>query len=414
MGTVVHLLEHLLGRHGHTVSLDTDLEGRSGAVYTVPLLAEREQAILVTGHLEPTPLSAERVAAFAATVADTGAALGVLVHLGPLEAGAAAAGQGVVALWGRDRLVRLLGETELCEALGHDLPDLPLEPAQEARGPTLAESVSELMPVAFSAPEPQLDMTGLDLGALLAQAATAPPPRHLQPPQPPPPPHAPQAYAPSPLPAYAPPSPPSPQAPPAPPRPLASRPLLPVRVTEQDARRKVKDKLFGIDRVELLLQPVHLFDYECDQLKEGSLAYDTLDGRVQVNASDKSLLDVDPDVANPDAPTLLAADHGLAVTERVVRIPEERALELARQHVTRKHVRSVEVRVPDHHNSLMYTERRKVEPTPDQIRLRPLGIHFRPVWRMLGRNGQIDLDALDGRELFSEVRGGRTDAMVVD
>jgi hypothetical protein len=187
-----------------------------------------------------------------------------------------------------------------------------------------------------------------------------------------------------------------------------------VRVTEQDARRKVKDKLFGIDRVELLLQPVHLFDYECDQLKEGSLAYDTLDGRVQVNASDKSLLDVDPDVANPDAPTLLPANHGLTVTERVVRIPEERALELARQHVTRKHVRSVEVRVPDHRNSLMYTERRKVEPTPDQIRLRPLGIHFRPVWRMMGRNGQIDLDALDGRELFSEVRGGRTDAMVVD
>ena len=69
---------------------------------------------------------------------------------------------------------------------------------------------------------------------------------------------------------------------------------------------------------------------------------------------------------------------------------------------------------PDHHNSWRYTGRRKVEPSADQIRIRSLGIHFRPVWRMMGKNGQIDLDAMDGREVFSEVRGGRTDAMVVD
>lgn len=402
MGTVVRLLEHLLGRHGHAVTVEADLEGRSGAVYTVPLLAERDLAVLVTGHLESSPLTAERVASFAETVIDTGASLGVLIHLGPLEAGAAAAGQGRVALWSRDQLVRLLGETELSEALGEELPELPFEPTRAVRGPVVAEAVSDLLPPAFSQPEPQFDLTGLDLEAVVAEAASAPPPQHLRPP-------------PVPAPVYVPPpTPPPPPAPLPPPRPTASRPLLPVRVTEQDARRKVKDKLFGIDRVELLLQPVHLFDYECDQLKEGSLAYDTLDGRVQVNASDKTLLDVDPDVANPDAPTFLAANHGYTVSERVVRIPEDRALELARQHVTRKHVRSVEVRVPDHNNALLYTERRKVEPTPDQIRLRPLGIHFRPVWRMMGRNGQIDLDALDGREVFSEVRGGRTDAMVVD
>ncbi|HEX2066922.1 MAG TPA: hypothetical protein VHI93_08935 [Candidatus Thermoplasmatota archaeon] len=399
MGTVVHLLERLLGRHGHTCSLDTDLEGRSGTIYTVPLLAEREHATLATVHLDPAPLTAARVASFAQTVADTGAAVGLLVHLGPLEAGAAAAGEGRVALWGRDQFVRLLGETDLCEALGLELPGLPLDPAPAARGPVLAESALDLLPPAFSLPGPHLDLAGLDLGAV-AEAANARPalPSPAAPPV---------ASIPSLSPQSAPPA-------PAAPRPVASRPLLPVRVTEQDARRKVKDKLFGIGRVELLLQPVHLFDYECDQLREGSLAYDTLDGRIQVNASDKGVLDVDPDVANPDAPTLLAAGHGLPVTERVVRIPEERALELARQHVVRKHVRSVEVRVPDHHNSLLYTERRKVEPTPDQVRLRPLGIHFRPVWRMMGRNGQIDLDALDGRELFSEVRGGRTDAMVVD
>lgn len=389
MGTVVHLLEQLLGRHGYALSLDADLEGRSGAIHTVPLLAERETAILVTVHAEPTPLSAHGVAALAETVADTGAALGLLVHLGPLDAGAAAAGQGRIALWSRDQLVRLLGETDLCEALGEPGPALPLEPTQAIRGPAVAEAVSDLLPPAFAVPEPQFDMAGLDLAALAAQSAPSPPP--------------PAAVAPA-----------SPSPAPAPLRPTASRPLLPVRVTEQDARRKVKDKLFGIERVELVLQPVHLFDYECDQLKGGSLAYDTLDGRVQVNASDKAVLDVDPDWTHPDAPTLLAAGHGYTVTERVVRIPEERALELARQHVTRKHVRSVEVRVPDHTNALLYTERRKVEPTPDQVRLRPLGIHLRPVWRMMGRNGQIDLDALDGREVFSEVRGGRTDAMVID
>ncbi|HUR61977.1 MAG TPA: restriction endonuclease [Candidatus Thermoplasmatota archaeon] len=411
MGTVVQLLEELLGRHGYTVGRDADLEGRSGAVYTVPILAEREMAILVTGHLDLSPLPADRVATFAETVVDTGASLGVLVHLGPLSADASAAGQGRVVLWSRDELVRVLGEAQLCGALGHDLPSLPLEPTRPVRGPVVAESVSDLMPSAFNEPEVQLDMTGLDLAALVTSAAEETPMRI---PEVEVPAFPPAAYNP-PAPSYSPPPAPTfPVAPPSSPRPLASRPLLPVRLDEKEARRKVKDKLFGIDRIELLLQPVHLFDYECDELKEGSLAYDTHDGRVQVNASDKGVLDVDPDIANPEAATLLTANHGYTVTERVVRIPEERALELARQFITRKHVRSVEVKIPDHRNSLMYTERRKVEPTPDMIRVRSLGVHFRPVWRMLGRNGQIDLDAMDGREVFSEVRGGRTDAMVVD
>jgi DNA-dependent RNA polymerase auxiliary subunit epsilon len=422
MGTVVQALEQLLGRHGYAVSVNADLEGRSGAVYTVPMLAERGRAVLVSGHLDPSPLPAERVASFAETVADTGASLGILVHLGPLEPDAVAACQDLVVLWSRDQLVRLLGETELGEALGEELAELPLQPTRPIQGRAVAESVSDLLPPAFAQPEAQLDLTGLDLGALVeANIQLAPPapaaPVHIE--------ESPdyEAYttrgrsapAPSATPSAA--STPAHHAPPTPAkpsRPTASKPLLPVRVTEQDARRKVKDKLFGIERIELLLQPVHLFDYECDELKEGSLAYDTHDGRVQVNASDKGVLDVDPDIAHAEAQTLLAVNHGYQVTERVVRIPEERAIELARQHITKKHVRSVEVKIPDHRNSLMYTERRKVEPSSDQIRITPLGIHFRPVWRMMGRNGQIDLDAMDGREVFSEVRGGRTDAMVVD
>ena len=234
---------------------------------------------------------------------------------------------------------------------------------------------------------------------------------------------APLPQAPAPAPAApmpaTPPAPPTPavivQAPNAlPPFATASLPVLPVRVRVEDAKRRVKDRLFSIRAVEILLQPVHLFEYECDVLKEGSLTFDTLDGRIQVHGSDKSTLDVDPDQTNPLAPSLLSGGHPYAVEERVLRIPEDRARALAFQHAVKKHTRQVSVRVPDHNNSLFYTEKRKVEPTSDQVRLRHLGVHLRPVWRLHGANGIVDVDATDGREVMAEVRGGRTDSMIIE
>jgi hypothetical protein len=200
----------------------------------------------------------------------------------------------------------------------------------------------------------------------------------------------------------------------APAFPNASRDVLPVRVSLDDAKRRVKDRLFSVRAAEVLLQPVHFFDYECDVLKDGSLACDTLDGRVQVHGSDKGTLDVDPDATNPLAPSLLTAGHGLPVEERVLRVTEDRARQLAHQHVTRKHTRNVSVRIPDHNNGLFYMENRKVAPTSDQIRLTHAGMYLRPVWRLHGANGIVDIDAVDGREVMSELRGNRTDAILLE
>jgi hypothetical protein len=189
---------------------------------------------------------------------------------------------------------------------------------------------------------------------------------------------------------------------------------MPVRLLVAEAQAKVADRLFGVERAELVLQPVHLFDYEVDLLKEGKLAYDTVEGQFQVNASDKAARDVDPDLANPNAPTRLAADHRYPVTERVVRVTPERAAELALAFVAQKHTRTVEQRVHDSRNSLYYSERKKVQPTRDQMRLTPLGVVLRPVWRLWGSNGHVDVDAVDGTIGWAETVRGRTDAMLLD
>jgi hypothetical protein len=188
--------------------------------------------------------------------------------------------------------------------------------------------------------------------------------------------------------------------------------MLPLRLDIQAASSKVAQKLFGIDRAELILQPVHLFDYEVDSFKDGSLETDTLDGRIEVNGSDKSIHIVDPDVCNPDARGV--AMPNVTPTERVMRVNSERARQLALTHIGKHHAKAVDVRIPDHHSGLYYAERRKIEPRPEQMRIAPLGVFFRPVWRLHGSNGQIDVDAVDGREVFAEVRGNRTDAIIID
>lgn len=532
MGTVADLLSGLFAQHGFAVSPEAALEGRSGTVYTVPILAESAAgAIVVSGHLDASPLERAEVDEFARCVADVGADRGVLLHMGETLAEPA----GTVLLWDRATVARLLGEARLAEALGEAPPELPLErPAAPAVH--LPETVDELLPEAFrgavAEAEAPLEVDMAALEAVMAPmtpsapAATAAPSAPLAPasfaatgsmqlqlddipalpplPEPDPiapfpelppapmaapmPPLAPPAPLPSmampapatrvrppmgaaapmaapaemeapaspgfsapwtalaapvpvampapaaampavpvappvavapvasnPSPFTAPWSPPTtPATPPKPARKPPSRPVLPVRVTLEDAKRKVKDRLFSVRMAELLLHPVHLYDYEVDVLQEGKISCDTRDGRVQVHGSDKSTLEVDPDQCNPDGPSLLPPDHPYQTTERVLRIPEERAAPVAVGHAIARHTRTVEVRVPDANNSLFYTERRKVEPKPDQVRLRPLGIHFRPAWRLHGDNGHVDLDAVDGRELDAQLRGSRTDAVLLD
>lgn len=488
---ILPILKDLFVHHGHMVSEEAQLEGKSGTIYSVPLLAESETgAVLIGAHQGPEPLSAAEVEEFAATVADVAADRGVLCHLGAVDADAYDAADGVV-LWGRDALTRILGEAQLALALGEIPPALPFESAPVPEL-LVAQQVADLTPESFSlppasvelpavaAPEAAPDFAGFaeafaqpgevaaesvqelppatparksfspwaDMSSVTpAPAAPAPAPAlaalEAQSPPPvaqgPPPrvavPDSPfgMLLAASAVPAKAiqatPPTTPtfdpwnapasSLQMPAAfaPPPPAArtyTRPLLPVRLKPEDAHKKVRDRLYSMSSAELVLHPVHLYDYECDLLQEGKLAFDTEDGRVQVHGSDKSTLDVDPDATNPDASSLLPAGHTHQVTERVLRITEERAAQLATAHVMKRHTRVVDVRVPDENHSLFYTERRKIEPKAEQIRLRPLGIFFRPAWRLHGDNGYVEVDAIDGRELDVQLVGSRHGAMVLE
>lgn len=400
MRELVERLAQAFERAGWTVSLDAELEGKSGQVHAVPLLAEWDGQAILLDAAESATLEPEQVEAFAAAVADAGADRGILAH-----AGTGRPHLGPVVVWDRATLTQLLGELALADAVGGSVA-LPLDPdeptALAAEPPAAAEPEPFTLPPAFLEPETAL---------------------------PPPPPSPPPAAAPMPGPfgslfAALPPQ-PAPAAPYAPVAPRVApapaftpftlgRPLMPVRLLVPEAQARVAERLFGVERVELILQPVHLFDYEVDQLKEGSLAYDTLEGQFQINASDKAARDTDPDLTNPNAPTRLAASHGHAITERVVRVTPERAQELAWQFIAKKHTRVVEQRVHDSRNSLYYSERKKVEPTRDQVRITPLGVVLRPVWRLWGGNGHVDVDAVDGTIGWAETVRGHSDAMVLD
>ncbi len=500
---LVPLLKELFVHHGYMVSEDAQLEGHSGTVYSVPLLAESEGGAVVIGaHEGPEPLTAADVEEFAATVSDVAANRGVLCHAGPCESDAHEAAQGLV-LWSRDTLARFVGEAQIAEALG-EVGDPLMFDAVPASGTMVAEHVADVLPDEFHVADPGIEQpesaapdaqtlpdfaafaeaftesasspeeaaldegsvdvpveTGKKFSPWADMSPTAPPPAAWLPatpaalppqvvPTPPPAPTPPRVAIPdspfgmllaasvqphlaetptlAPQPDYSPPSqpafnpwnaPPSPlQMPPAfAPAAVArtyTRPLLPVRLKPADAHKKVRDRLYSMSSAELVLHPVHLYDYECDLLQEGKLAFDTEDGRVQVHGSDKSTLDIDPDAANPDAQSMLPANHSHQVTERVLRINEDRAAQLALAHVIKKHTRTTDVRVPDENHSLFYTERRKVEPKAEQVRLRPLGVFFRPAWRLHGDNGYVEVDAIDGRELDVALVGSRHGAIVLE
>lgn len=289
----------------------------------------------------------------------------------------------------------------------------------KAAMPALTASMASLVATATARTASPATVPDSPFGMLLASSAIAPPaqlataaapaaatpPATTAPMQSFDPWNAPASSAGAPMPAVA--------AMPAAPR-TYSRQILPVRLRPEEAHRKVKDRLYSLKMVELILHPVHLFDYECDVLQDGKLTFDTADGRMQVHGADKSTQDLDPDVANPEATGVLPPNHPHTVVERVLRIPAERAVQLAQAHVVKKHSKTVDMRVPDLNSSLYYTERRKVEPTADQVRLTPLGIFFRPVWRLHGDNGFVDVDAMDGRELDAQLVGSRHGAMMLD
>ena len=376
MHALMDLLAEVLRLHGLEATRNAALEGQSGTVYTVPLLLEGEAgAFIVDAHLDGV-VPAQIQDDLEQVREDVGADGAVLCHLGAAETT-----DTPVRRWGHDDLVRLIGTARLAEATGAELAPIDLLPEAPLDAGPLAESLDDLLPPAFAAPEPELPaMTVMDLDAL--ETMDLEPDLEPEPPAP------------------------------VPDEPF-TRPLLPVRCLPEEARLKVRERLFEAHRVEAVLQPVHLFDYECDLLVEGSLRYDTVRGRIQVHGTDKTVVEVDPEAVDPSGFTRMTGLDRPA-EERVLRTSDERAKERARHFLVEAHTRVVDVQVDDDDHGFAYTEKKPVAPRPDHVRLNHLGTFHRVIWRVRGPNGHVDVDALTGEPIQETLATPDPDVYIMD
>jgi hypothetical protein len=460
MRRVAPQLADLFARHGLAAEVDATVTGRTRTSYGFPLVVGSGAGrVLLDGDLESPSVDDGSVLKLYLAATDVGAKA-LFVHAGTVPASAREYLGDRVQLWAADEIAAVLGRTLWNAALGLPLPALPfagpgaptVPPAPPTPPPIKDEPVAEAKP---AEPEPgpaqpyiDLDMAphaeAVDLETGDAVAVTTLPTEaadELETATPLPVPEPPLATTAAPttvsealpeafrrpkvVPATAPPPAEAPafelppafrtsSEAPALPVPEGSNGLLPARVTLDEARRSVSDRLFGIEEWELILQPVHLFDYSVDLLREGSLATDTLGGRLQVNGTDRQVAPIDAATADPGQPSRVFATPGLTVMDKVLRVSPERAEQVARAWATEQHGKTVHVPLSGADDSFDLTERRTVGLTSSQVHLRPLGVWHRPFWRLWGLNGHVDLDAVDGAVLDQELKTADPDVLVVD
>lgn len=410
MHPLLAALSDALRHHGLTVSEDAALEGRSGAVYQIPLLVEADGEAFLLDLYANGIMPAEVAERLADITDDVGASGAILCHLE-----AAATTDADVRLWGRDDLVRIIGESAFAAA-GLDARPPVLVP--ERSGPPVAESLSDLLPPAFEDDAPKngvdlleaepavafdgMSMFDTDDGIRLEGLEDLPMADLLDD----------ELGLDSPVPAFDR-LPGQQESPAAPPATQYAYPLLPVRITTQEAVHRVKDRLFRVNAIEMVLQPVHLLDYECDLLAEGSLRYDTVRGRIEVHGTDKHITEVEPEAVDPAGFTKeIPAD--IEATERTNRVTDERAKERGRTYLVEAHTRMVPVQIEDADGAFSYTEKKRVAPRPDHVRLHHLGTFHRILWRLRGPNGKADVDALTGQVVEETLASPDTDTIILD
>lgn len=408
------LVADLLEAHGYSVHDDESLEGRSGAVYHVPVVAEGDQVLLLEFKDSPDPVEPEDVDYLGRLIDDAGADHAVLIHQGPASRSLVARDD--VSLWGPERLRLLLGDHLLHTQTESPLRPLPIgaaarrDPREEVGDrpfhippppvgitapreedtaavadvslPTLTDDgFADLLPSAFQDPDDEEDdaMLGIDFDALESLDAPAPKPR-------------------------------SPRPAPAERRlgPTAIRP----RIEVHEARAMVKDRITRIEREALVLWPVHLVDYECDLMIDGTLKQDTVQGRIQVRGDKQGTVRVDPN--DLDVRTIGSVAWDGTVDDHPFRRDAAKAMEDAKALVMQTHTKMVDMEVDDDASDFSMTERKKVAPDGDQIRLKHLAATYRPAWRFESANGHVVIDALTGDTMDESLRTRSGDTIVVD
>lgn len=455
---MTNLLADLLRVHGFQVTEDAALEGRSGTLYKAPVLAERDGAWLFHALPRDRTIQTDMVAELSRTTKDVGATGAVIVHCGDEMPQTPSN----LCTWGWVTLSRLVGEAQVAQTFGVAVPELPanLLPGNSAAELHLAPAAEDTAPVA---PEPEADtVTGpepeapsgssmevvdgsdsFDLSVLDAASDLEPPaPSATQGPPAASPDAAPPLRVGLPperdgeIPGTADPGPTDRED-----GPLAglaaaadafsdddaeatgiplteetlelTHPVLAIQVPLAQAQTVVRDRTFSVDRVELILHPVHLMDFECDLLAEGSLDYETVSGLLQVHGTDKTVLEVESPV-DPQDTALLPEELAPHVRTRAFRIPAERAQQLAYDAIVAHHTRMVDVAVEDPEQDFTVTEKREVAPRPDHVRIAPRGVFYRPVWRLGGTNGSLDVDAVTGVVQEEALRNPTPDIIMLD
>lgn len=196
--------------------------------------------------------------------------------------------------------------------------------------------------------------------------------------------------------------------------PEGSRGLLPPRVTLDEAKAAVGDRLFNIEEAELILQPVHLFDYAVDLLKPGKLTAAPVTGRLQVNGTDRRVAATDPHRSDAALAHRVLARDDLTIMDKVLRVSPERAEQLATAWALETHAKTVNVTTDRADDSYLVVERKSVAPTSGQVHLTPLGLWHRPFWRLWGSNGHVDLDAVEGHVIDAELKTPNPDFLLVE
>ncbi len=405
------LAAELLSSHGYTVHRDETLEGRSGAVYEVPVLAEGPRVLLVEFKDSPDPVEAADVDYLHRLVDDAGADHAVLIHQGP--AGNNVQRRADVSLWGPQAFRQAMGDVLVHEQTGAPLTALPLGVAAPSPAPTV---VPEIPVEPATAELPSIDFDAF------AEAPPAPPATTTVPEEPSTLPDLsdmlPSAFQEEPafdgldfdsLESLEAPVPAAPE--PVPTKgfgPSALRPRIPVH----EARAMVKDRISSIDEECLQLWPVHILDYECDLMVDGTLKQDTVSGRIEVRGDKKGTAAVDRETI--DVATIGTIDWTGPVTDHAFRRDADVAKTDAKRLIMEMHTKMVDMEVDDEASDFSMTERKKVAPDGDQIRLEHRAATYRPAWRFESANGHVVIDALSGETLEEQLRTRAGETIIVD
>lgn len=386
---------------GYAARPDANVQGASGSHHQIPLLLERDgRRVAVYAWVRPAPPPGAFLDGVRSACRDTGTTDALVLSLAPVADNVRASlHRDGVQVWEPRRLVQELGEAVLAETCPEVWPRV--DPLGPAGGSRLVDSVLESLPGPATPPSTDpLEERPFPVEAapmLAAPQAQAPTPFEV----PPafgfldllPAPAAPATAVPPPV--FA-----------APPQATPDRLVLRRQVSKALALSLVRKRLRTVDQVTLRLVPYHVYDYEANLLVDGSLDAQTRTGRMAVNAALKRV----QDWSTPLETGPLDAD-GVDVDEKKVRVAPEEAEHALRQELVKLVTRDV-VHAEDG-DDWSVVVKKKVTLAPNDVQLRNLGLYWAPVWRLAGRDGSVEIDAVSGNVAHEEILRERSDAQLV-